>query len=335
MWYAALFAAALLGGNPSASTLPSLIDDSSLSSLSDSSETTDVKKKLAAHLDAWEKAMSEVNNLRCDVSFTQEDPIFKTSQKYTGSLLYMKPNFAIFRLEGSRDGTKNDFEAYLCNGKSVFQYNGLQKTVTEWKLPTPEVAKAIEKFTPFQRWLYEFTPVTIGHKLESISGINPKDIRQRFEIKLLKEDENYIYLDMKPVSKSDKLLFQRIVVAMLGPNIKNPYQVRRIHMTLVNQETQLWDITDFKTNIPGIDEKVFQYHEVEGFRSRVVEPITPENDPETPESKPVDAESKPIAPVSNSTVSSVTQCCYPLYVECPSTRGVCRPRLFRWRLLRD
>src|SRR6266702_3326538 len=61
--------------------------------------------------------------------------IFKGEKDYTGSILCMKPNLARLRLDYATD--PRDFEAFICNGKSVYAYNGLQKTITEHKLPDP------------------------------------------------------------------------------------------------------------------------------------------------------------------------------------------------------
>jgi hypothetical protein len=47
----------------------------------------------------------------------------------------MKPTFAVLRLDNAGDPKKQDYEAYICDGKAVYAYSGLAKTITEFELP--------------------------------------------------------------------------------------------------------------------------------------------------------------------------------------------------------
>ena len=84
---------------------------------------------LDAHLMAWEKVMSKATNFSAKFEQTKVEATFKKERKYTGSLLCMKPNLARMSFANIKD--KNDFEAYICNGKSLFHYDWAGKTVTE------------------------------------------------------------------------------------------------------------------------------------------------------------------------------------------------------------
>ena len=98
-------------------------------------------------------------------------------RKYSGQVLCMKPNFAILRLNNDSDKTGADYEAFICNGKAVYEYNGVAKTVTEWKLPDPKTNPA---------------GATDNLMLDFLSGMKAKDAKERFVLSLFKEDENYV-----------------------------------------------------------------------------------------------------------------------------------------------
>src|SRR5579862_4600472 len=88
---------------------------------------------LDAHLAGWEQNMSAVKNFVVKIALTRTDSVFKKEKKYTGSVACMKPNLAVLRLEYTQD--PKDYEALICDGKSFFVYNGLEKSITEHKIP--------------------------------------------------------------------------------------------------------------------------------------------------------------------------------------------------------
>jgi TIGR03009 family protein len=222
---------------------------------------------LDTHLGSWERTMTNLTNYRVDISLSRTDPTFKTENKYTGQVLCMKPNLAILRLDHVGDRTKNDYEAYLCDGKSVYQYNGLQKTVTEWKIPNPAQNLAGN---------------TDNLILDFISGMKASEIRQRFDISLMKEDETYVYLRIMPLLGRDKQEFQQLTLALCGPKTQCAYQPRTVYWVKPNGEIEKWDFTNPMMNIPGITKDVFKYQKVEGFTERPAQPFNQQPPPKPP-----------------------------------------------------
>lgn len=211
-------------------------------------------QKLDGHLAAWERTMSDLKNFRFELDLTRKDPVaagvFKNTKEYTGVVLCMKPNFARLRLDFKAD--PKDFEAYICNGKAVYAYSGLQKTITEHKLPDPKQSPA---------------GATDNLILDFMTGMKAADIKKRFDIKLFKEDEYYIYLDIKPILGKDKQEFAQLRLALCGPKTgEAAYMPAQVFMVKPNQESELWKLTKPQKNLPGIDAKVFQYENVPGFR---------------------------------------------------------------------
>jgi TIGR03009 family protein len=219
--------------------------------------------KLQTHLDGWEKTMSALTNFRFVLSLKRTNPTFPDAPKmYSGVVLCMKPNYAILRLNYDADKTGNEYEAFVCNGKAVYEYNGLAKTITEWKLPDPKASPA---------------GATDNLMLDFLSGMKAKDAKERFDISLYKEDEkgNYIYLDVKPKLAKDKAEFQQMRMALYGPSTKWTYLPAQVYLVKPGGDTEQWSFKEPQTNIPNLAAKDFAFQKVDGFRFQEGKPPAP------------------------------------------------------------
>jgi TIGR03009 family protein len=203
------------------------------------------------HLLSWEKTMAGIKNLRVEITRTATDTVFKKEKKFTGPLLLMKPNYAILRLEFAGDPTKQDYEAYLCDGKSLYRYEGLAKTVTEFKM-TNTAANP--------------NAGTDNFMLDFLSGMKAKDAKDRYDLTLVKEDANYVYLNIMPKLGRDKQDFKMMSMALFGPRTQYPYLPCKVIKLNPNDDTETWDFSRPQINLQGIDESVFKYVQVQGFR---------------------------------------------------------------------
>jgi TIGR03009 family protein len=221
-------------------------------------------QKLDAHLAGWEKRMSELSNFRFDMKLERTDPaagIFKGKTNYTGSVLCMKPNLARLRLDNDAD--PKDFEAFICNGKSVYAYNGQQKTITEHMLPDPKSSPA---------------GATDNLILDFVTGMKAKDLKARFELSVFKEDSNYVYLAIRPLLGKDKQEFQELRMALYLPKHASvAYLPASIRLVRPNGETEQWTLSNPMTNVKDLDRRVFDYENVPGFRFQKAPPRGPES----------------------------------------------------------
>ena len=150
--------------------------------------------RLDQHLVAWEKKMANVVNLRTEITLARTDSVFKKTTNLSGVVLCMKPLYARLHLQNTADKTNTDYESYICNGKAVYVYNGVQKTVTEFKLP--QNGAGVDNLM-----------------LDFLSGMKAKDVKDRFNITLFKTDDNYVYLDIKPLLGKDQREFKHLRLA--------------------------------------------------------------------------------------------------------------------------
>lgn len=220
---------------------------------------------LDAHLKGWEDTMKAVTTLRVELSLTRKDAVRQVPKEYAGVVLCMKPNLAILRLDYTGDKTGRDYEAFICNGKAVYAYNGSDKTITEFKIPDPAKNPA---------------GATDNLMLDFLSGMKAKEAKERFDLTVFKEDQHYVYLDVKPKLGKDKQEFQQLRLALYGPNTKVAYLPAQVYLVKPNGDTELWKCSNPQTNLPGIDEKVFVYKPVNEPGWRTVQ--APNGGPQPP-----------------------------------------------------
>jgi TIGR03009 family protein len=215
--------------------------------------------KLQAALDGWEKAAGALTSFRYTLTLKRTNPTFPNAPKlYSGSVLCMKPSFARLRLAYDADKTGNEYEAFICNGKAVYEYNGLAKTVTEWKLPDPKANAA---------------GATDNLMLDLLAGMKAKAATERFDIAFKAEDDTYIYLNVKPKLAKDKAEFQELRLALY--KVKTPYLPAGVYLVKPSGDTEEWSFKEPLTDIPNVTEKEFQYVKVDGFRFQEGKPPAP------------------------------------------------------------
>lgn len=207
--------------------------------------------KLDAHLDGWEKNMGKLVNFRFVLELKRTEATFKAERGYSGVVLVMKPNFAILRLNNDSDKTGADYEAFVCDGKSVWEVNGLAKTITEWKLPNPAANPG--------------GGATDNLMLDFLSGMKASVAKSRFDLTLFKEDPNYVYLDVKPLLAKDKAEFAQLRMALYGPNTKWPYLPAQVYLSKPNGDTEQWKFKEPLTDIPNLGAKDFVAPKIPGW----------------------------------------------------------------------
>ena len=157
---------------------------------------------LDGHLAAWERAMGGTINFRSDFETTRTEAVFGKARVYVGSVLCMKPNLARLRL--SETANPANYEAYICNGRSVFAYDGNAKTLTEHTMDANAAAAGGDNLM-----------------LDFLSGMKAEDARRRFDLTLAREDAHYVYLDIKPKMPRDRQEFEQVRFAIYGPATKH------------------------------------------------------------------------------------------------------------------
>src|SRR5207237_271676 len=100
--------------------------------------------------------------------------------------------------------------------------------------------------------------------LEFMSGaMTAADVAQRFEMKLVKEDQFYIYLEVKPTLPKDQQEFDSLILVLFNAGVKGlDYLPAKVRMTRGNnQEVEEWTFKQPMPNAAGIKKEDFKYVE--------------------------------------------------------------------------
>ncbi|MCZ2342778.1 MAG: TIGR03009 domain-containing protein [Bacteroidales bacterium] len=201
--------------------------------------TGPVDPKLKAHLDQWEGIMRQITNFYGTCTRVKKHLVLDKKAEYNGTLICMKPNLARMRID--RKDKPEEYVAYICSGRAVYEYDGSQKTLTEYKLANGGVGDNL--------------------LLSFMSGtMTANDLLGRFDMKLLKEDQNYIYLEVRPRFPRDKQEFESMTLVLFQPSVPGvAYLPRAVVMRMANgQEEERWDFPRPAVNVPGVKAQDFE-----------------------------------------------------------------------------
>ncbi len=159
------------------------------------------------HLQAWEKVMGGASNFVSEKgSKTEFEQAKNFTKTFEATIWCLKPNLARMRLDrlplANQKPDPSDFETYICDGKAVFQYEGLTRTVTQYPLgPGGGVGDNL--------------------LLEFMSGsITARQAAQRFSIEWDKpNDPTYLYLILTPLLDKDKAEFETLTLVLVRPGL--------------------------------------------------------------------------------------------------------------------
>ena len=222
----------------------------------EAAKRAEADRRLDAHLVGWQQRMAVLNNFRAEFVVEKTEPVFKRKQEYAGAVLCMKPDLARLRAESKAD--KTDYEAYICNGKSVYAYSGRDKLITE-------VPVAVNPADGGGNLMLDF-----------LSGRMTKDdVKKRFQMALFNQDANYIYLDIRPVLGADKREFAQIRFALFGPGVPNKahvYLPAQMYLVKENGDSEVWTFGRQEVNLPGVGPELFKFENVPGYQFRKAPP---------------------------------------------------------------
>jgi TIGR03009 family protein len=175
----------------------------------------------------WEKEMESVQTLSADLTRKTVDKVWGNTEEFVGKARYMKPSMAV--LEMHKKGNPNFFEKYLCTGAFLYQWSPANKVINVFELPPPRPGQAAQN---------DFLSFFFGMKADEAA--------KRYDLKLLKEDQHYIYVEILPKLPTDKADFTR---ARLVLNQHNCLP-RQVWFEQPNGNEVYWDLPQVARDVP-------------------------------------------------------------------------------------
>jgi len=170
------------------------------------------------YLQKWEAAAKATQTYAGEVTFTRTDLLLKQKSESTGSLACRKPNQAVVSLKQTvaNGGPARDNSAvtYIWTGMSVFEYDAVTATVTEY----PITADQSWGHVSLKVFGGQFTVMFRPRILEFVGGsMTAERVLSEYAVKAVKRDENYVYLHLLPCSEKDRAEFDSIIAVIYGP----------------------------------------------------------------------------------------------------------------------
>ena len=180
--------------------------------------------RLDALLVQWEQRMTGVEAIVCKCSREEKSKAAGFKKVYEGEARYMKPNLVALRM--IMPTNKEIWELYVCTGKFLYEYRPQTKTLRIHDV-APEQANFQNNFLSF------------------LFGMNAADAKRKFDLTLTKEDQHYIYIDIKPRFDADKREFSRAQMVLFTQNMLPA----RVWFELPNGDETTWNIADIDTKV--------------------------------------------------------------------------------------
>lgn len=184
------------------------------------------RNQLDALLLQWEHAMRSVQTISAECTRTSVDKALQTTEVFTGTAKYMKPNLAM--LEMHKQGNPQAFEKYICTGTFLYEYAPQNKEVRIHPMPTPKPGQVAD-----------------DNFLSFLFGMKADEARRRYDLKLAKVDDWYYYIEILPRFPADKRDFQR---ARLVLN-RDSYLPRELWFEEANKNEVRWDIPRIQSGV--------------------------------------------------------------------------------------
>lgn len=194
----------------------------------------DPNNPLDSLLMQWETKMKSVQTLRARVARERWDKVFNTRDTFEGETKYMRPNLALLNL--SRKDRPTIFEKYICTGTLLYEFNQANREVRYQELPPPKPGQVADD---------NFLSFALGMKAE--------EAKRRYDLRLVKEDTYYFYVEILPRSPADKADFQMARLVLT----KSTLLPRELTFVEPNGNRIKWDIPLIETGIP-LDRREFE-----------------------------------------------------------------------------
>ncbi len=192
------------------------------------------------HLEGWEGAMKGMSTFYAAATMTETSG--KREAAWDINIWLLAPTMA--RMDMNKPPAAKGKEPTLekmviSTGKTIYEYDGPRKVRTSAALG----------------------PGGAGNNLmlDLMSGMSPKQVTDRFTVKTLKVDADFVYLEVKPVYAADKEEFDKLTLVLCGEKYKAmQYVPRMIVLDRPDGQTkETWDFNKPVVNPKGITAETF------------------------------------------------------------------------------
>jgi TIGR03009 family protein len=185
------------------------------------------RNRLDALLLRWEQEMQKVQTLSAQCTRTTLDKTYQNTEVFEGYTYYMRPNLAL--LDMKKKNNPQVYEKYLCTGTYLYEYAPQSKEIRVHELPAPKQGQVAE-----------------DNFLSFLFGMKAAEAKRRYDLKLYKEDQWYIYIEIFPRFSADKADFQKARLVLNNTS----FLPRQLWFEQPNSNEITWDIPKVENGSP-------------------------------------------------------------------------------------
>ncbi len=200
---------------------------------------------LVRHLVAWEEVMKTAGTFYSECTRVVRKPLARVEITSKGDIRCMRPGLARTMLAtqpgAGQPADMNNFELYVVTQRAVYQYEGAEKKATEYRFPAGGRP---------QNLLLDF-----------MSGaITAQAALERFDIKVAKEDDHYVYLEILPRTGPDQQDFQSMMLVLFrnAPGLPAYLPAQAQITKPLGQTVEDWTFKAPRANVKGVTPVDFQ-----------------------------------------------------------------------------
>lgn len=182
--------------------------------------------RLDALLLKWEESMRNVQTLQAHCTRTNVDRAFNAVDVYEGDARYMRPNLAILDMFSKKNPQM--YDKFICTGTFLYEFNPANKTIRVHELPPPKAGQVAD-----------------DNFLSFLFGMKAEEARKRYDLRLAKEDQHYIYIEIFPMQPSDKADFARARLTLTN----GTFLPRQLWFQQPNSNEVTWDMPQIQSNV--------------------------------------------------------------------------------------
>lgn len=167
----------------------------------------------------WEQEMKNVQTLVAQCARTEINQTNGFKEVFVGTARYMKPNLAT--LDMQKQSNPQIYEKYVCTGTFLYEYRPQNKVVRVHELPQGKPGQLPD-----------------DNFLSFLFGMKAEEARRRYDLRLVQEDQYYIYIEITPRFDADKAEFNKARMVLNNSN----FLPRQLWFKQANGDEVTWDI---------------------------------------------------------------------------------------------
>jgi TIGR03009 family protein len=183
--------------------------------------------------------MKTIQALEAQVRRYETDPLTSAKTVFYGWVRFLRPDRADLYLVKETNPPQNpqqpqQYERFLCTGRLLYEFRPKDQIVRVHQLP---------QRAPGQ-------PALDDNFLGFLFGMEAREAKRRYDLRLVKQDQWYDYLIVRPLMPADKAEFTEARLVLYNRSQPNAFLPRQMIFIPANGTEITWEVMQITPNAP-------------------------------------------------------------------------------------